>query len=662
MGAGERGPVRVCWVPGSHEGRIATGLAEGHDRVRIVEARPADVVQLLAGGEVDAAVSGQDLHGTTGVDLLRSVRADFPEIPFILYPRRGDEQVASGAITADATEYLPGGSDGVDPAAVSERVVAAVTEYRRSQQFRKSERRYQTMLDTVGDVVYTLDSEGVVTTANDAAVQTTGYDRAELVGEHVSTVLDDADVAAGERLIQELVETDRDRGTVEMTVRTADGDTIPCENHIALLSDPDGEFAGTVGVMRDISERKRRERVLQSLHDSTREMMAAETPDQVAAIASRTADEVLDLPLNGVFLYEGSADALVSAALSDRAADIFEPPIRFERDEGLAWEVYRSGELEAFAEVHGATTVYNPDTPVQSEIVLPLGDHGVVMVGSTEPDAITESDLPLAKVLAANTQAALTAANREQALREREATLERQNDRLEQFASVVSHDLRNPLNVAQGRLELFVDTGDREHVEKVADAHERMGEIIDEVLTLARKGQTVSALEPVDVERVARAAWDTVATDGAQLRVADPPVVPADPERLKRLLENLFRNAVEHSSTNSQQSGDAVEHSSTSPQQSGDAVRDGDASVRVHVGAVSTADDTAGFYVADDGPGIPPSEREHVFESGYSNAESGTGFGLAIVDQIATAHGWDVSVTDSEWGGARFDITAVDDP
>jgi signal transduction histidine kinase len=352
----------------------------------------------------------------------------------------------------------------------------------------------------------------------------------------------------------------------------------------------------------------------------------------------------------------------VSAALSDRAADIFEPPIRFERDEGLAWEVYRSGELEAFAEVRGATTVYNPDTPVQSEIVLPLGDHGVVMVGSTEPDAITESDLPLAKVLAANTQAALTAANREQALREREATLERQNDRLEQFASVVSHDLRNPLNVAQGRLELFVDTEDREHVEKVADAHERMGEIIDEVLTLARKGQTVSALEPVDVERVARAAWDTVATDGAQLRVAGPPVVPADPERLKRLLENLFRNAVEHSSTNSQQSGDAVEHSSTSPQQSGDAVRDGDASVRVHVGAVSTADDTAGFYVADDGPGIPPSEREHVFESGYSNAESGTGFGLAIVDQIATAHGWDVSVTDSEWGGARFDITAVDDP
>jgi signal transduction histidine kinase len=171
-------------------------------------------------------------------------------------------------------------------------------------------------------------------------------------------------------------------------------------------------------------------------------------------------------------------------------------------------------------------------------------------------------------------------------------------------------------------------------------------------------------------------------------------VVEADPNRLQQLLENLFRNSVEHSSTSpdSQARQDAVEHGRESTETaevetdllqamddtdcstegahcSGDPMRDGGDgivddsghSVRVKVGAVPAGDGTAGgFYVADDGPGIPPDERDHVFESGYSNAEDGTGFGLAIVDQIVTAHDWEVAVTHSEWNGARFEITDVE--
>jgi signal transduction histidine kinase len=67
-----------------------------------------------------------------------------------------------------------------------------------------------------------------------------------------------------------------------------------------------------------------------------------------------------------------------------------------------------------------------------------------------------------------------------------------------------------------------------------------------------------------------------------------------------------------------------------------------------------------GFYIADDGRGIPESEREAVFEYGYSTADDGTGFGLSIVREIAESHGWTVSVTGSEAGGARFEITGVE--
>ncbi len=110
------------------------------------------------------------------------------------------------------------------------------------------------------------------------------------------------------------------------------------------------------------------------------------------------------------------------------------------------------------------------------------------------------------------------------------------------------------------------------------------------------------------------------------------------------MFENLFRNSVEHGSTSSRtESDDSVEHGRCA---------DGAAPVTVSVG---TTDD--GFYVADDGVGIPPEERDDVFERGYTTSDTGTGFGLAIVVEVAQAHGWSVSVTESEDGGARFEFT-----
>ncbi|GGJ16554.1 hypothetical protein GCM10008995_28060 [Halobellus salinus] len=207
--------------------------------------------------------------------------------------------------------------------------------------------------------------------------------------------------------------------------------------------------------------------------------------------------------------------------------------------------------------------------------------------------------------------------------------LQRERDRLEEFAGVVSHDLRNPLQTASGRAELLSETVDSDHVPPLKRALSRMETLIDDLLTLARGGMHVEAVTDVDVVGLAGEAWETTDPDAATLRVEPSRVlVRADEPRLRQLLENLLRNSVKHG-------GDAV------------------------TVTVGTLPDRRGFYVEDDGPGIPEADRADVFDAGYTTSGSGTGFGLSIVRQIAEAHGWDVCVTSGDDGGARFEITGV---
>jgi signal transduction histidine kinase len=199
--------------------------------------------------------------------------------------------------------------------------------------------------------------------------------------------------------------------------------------------------------------------------------------------------------------------------------------------------------------------------------------------------------------------------------------LAEKNERLSDFAAIVSHDLRNPLSVASGQLELL--DADEERVAAIGRSLERIETIIEQVLTLTRDVEDGTDDQPVSLAAIARRAWETVDTGDATLSVAADTRLVADPDLLVELLENLFRNAVEH----------------------------GGPDVTVTVGECE-----AGFYVADDGPGIPPEDREDAFTREFSTG-SGTGMGLVIVSRIAEAHGWEVSVGESDDGGARFVVS-----
>lgn len=211
--------------------------------------------------------------------------------------------------------------------------------------------------------------------------------------------------------------------------------------------------------------------------------------------------------------------------------------------------------------------------------------------------------------------------------KENERELERKNERLENFANVVSHDLRNPLNVAMGQLELVRDDVDHPRLGPIGEALDRMDALIADILTLAQQGWTVEDPVVVALSPTFDRAWASVETPGATKHVDSDCRFRADGQRLLQLFENLVHNAVEH----------------------------GGEGVTVRVGALEN-----GFYVADDGPGIAEVGRDDIFEPGYTTTENGIGFGLAIVREIAESHGWDVAVTDSDEGGARFEFTGVD--
>jgi PAS domain S-box-containing protein len=216
-------------------------------------------------------------------------------------------------------------------------------------------------------------------------------------------------------------------------------------------------------------------------------------------------------------------------------------------------------------------------------------------------------------------------------LEERRATaeLQRQNERLREFSEVVSHDLRSPLSVASGYLALARSEGTDEQFDRIESALDRMGRLVDDLLLLAREGETIGAVEPVDLRTAVESIW-TAVDDGrrdAELRVeGDLGHVVADGDRLHQALANLFGNALEHGGP--------------------------DVTVRVEPLA-------EGFAVEDDGRGLPADGRDRVFDRGFSTSDGGSGIGLHIVRKVVEAHGWTVAHVPTDRDGARFEVTGV---
>lgn len=569
----------------------------------------------LAEHEVDCIVSDYEMPDIDGIEFLETVQEQYPELPFILYTGKGSEEIASNAISSGVTDYLQKTSGTEQFEILANRIRNAVDRMRAE----RDRRRQHSAIETAQEGISILNEDEEFRYVNEAYADLYGYDPGEMIGRHWELIYRDEDVQeAVEEILPQVEENGHWRG--ETIGLRADGSTF-VEDHTLASTDDDG----LVCTVRDITDRKERKQNLETArnrykmlfennpiviweHDFSKsksyiDELAVETDDigeyfdanpaEVAELFERV--RTVDVNQNAVEYYDAdSKDHLLNNV--DQVLD--EEAWELTKD---LWQSVAAGETQ----FRGETVALTFD-----------GDRRHQILDLYVPEEHAED---YERVYMTGTDIT--------PLKQRERELKRERDRLNEFANVLSHDIRNPLNVATVRLELANEECDSDHLDDVDRSLDRIRTLVENLRTLARKGEPVTDRETVDCADLIEECWSTVQTEQASLTVETDMTVEADRSRLKQLFENLISNAVEHGGND------------------------------VHVTVRDVED---GFYIADDGPGIPTDKHDDVFDYGYSTVGAGTGFGLAIVTEIAEAHNWEVRATESDDGGAKFEITGVD--
>lgn len=455
---------------------------------------------------------------------------------------------------------------------------------------------HQRIVEQSADIATIFDADGMITYVSPSVRDILGYDPDDLVGDRGYEYVHPDDKEANANAVEEALNGDGS-AVAEVRFRRADGTWCWIESTLRdHRNDP--VIGGILGMSRDISERKAKEQEYRQLATEY-ETFLENVEDAIFFLNVRTTETDCE------FEFER-----LSPSYEEQTG------LRTQQVKGKTPEEVFGNERgpELTANYHRCVRAREP---ISYQEELPVADDARFW------------DTVLAPVITDEEVTRLIGITRNVTDRvRRERQLKSQRDQLDEFASVVSHDLRNPLNVAMGRIEFLADEHDNEHIAATARALDRMDEIIQDTLMLARQGQVVSDMEEIDFSGLVGRCWHTVSTGEATVELADDLWIRGDQTRLQHLFENLFRNAVEH----------------------------GGRDVTVRVGQF----DTHGIYVEDTGQGIPEDSREKVLEPGHSSSNEGTGFGLTIVKRIAEAHGWELEIQESSEGGARFKFQDVD--
>ncbi|GEM_PF-447746 len=526
--------------------------------------------------------------------------------------------------------------------------------------------RQGAILEAVRDGIVTLDAENRILSANETIERTLEVDADELVGEHVEALLERAgvDVTAAIELGRAIGDVDlgiapQRRVEVEFTDATGS----PRVGEVRLVPVDFGE-ASLAAVVRDVTDRREYERVVGSLHEITRWLLDSEDPEEICAIAVHAGSDLLGLPMGGIWLLDEERGYLDPVAATATAHEELGGLPRFRRGEGLVWNVFERGELARYDDLREVEGLYDPSMPIRSQIVAPIGDHGVLVTASTEPQAFDATDVDLLSTLAENIRAALNRTDRERVLRERTDRLERRTDRLEAVADLLSTELEDSLLAVEEAL----DEGDADGraVEDARRTLDRAERLLADVREFAATATAVGPRTRIDLGAAVEAAVDESALEPASVIVEDRATLRADPDRFAHLLETVLDDAAVLA----------------------------DEEVVVQVGLLTPegpVDEPRGFFLRHDAGGaavageqprtdvvggeeeprtdVAGGEEEPRTDVAGGKEEPRTdvdtsprnadGLGVAVAEAIAEAHGWTATVERTGVGQTRFSVRNV---
>lgn len=425
-------PVHVLFVDdeAGYAEMVSAYLEEsdGIDAV-VPETDPHEALGSIEDEPIDCVVSDYDMPGLDGLELLERVRADHPDLPFVMLTGKSDEETAAEAISAGVTDYFRKQSDSDQYTKLAHRISNVVRRHRAELAVAANRRQYTRLIEESTDVITILDRAGRFTYLSPAAERRLEYPPEALVGEVLFDFVHPADRDVVVDRIATLLDSPQQHVSAEFRFQQRDGSWLWIEvRGRNLLDDPDVE--GLVMHAREITDRKQYEQTLTALHGSSRDLLGAESETDVAESVVDAATDVLSMSVVAIYLFDPAEGVLTPAAVSTETVDRSSLEPLAPGQDNLVGETFLAGDPRTTGT--DVTTAPLDDLPLARGFLVPIGDHGVCVVGDTESDVI-DTDRELVETLTATAATALDSVERGAQLKERTAELEAQNRQLEQL-------------------------------------------------------------------------------------------------------------------------------------------------------------------------------------------------------------------------------------
>jgi PAS domain S-box-containing protein len=595
--------IRVLYLTSNpDEENVFELLREAHQEFLVVS-RPAteDVIEEVIDHTYDCIVATNTPTGPRPLDIIEFIRQQDCHTPFVVYTSNFDDSDAGELFDYSAVDFIQKHPDDrANPGVIGERVKHITQQYRDTQQDKNELAKTRNILNTVSKCVFHVSHTGEIYDVTEAVEDEFGYDHETIDTHSFLDFVHPADVGP---VLEQL------------KLKPPEGhDSVSANFQIAAES---GEWQHIDAIFHRFSSGESIQGVLIDIQDIS-PYSRSYSPDVATeeSVIEHLPDGVFVLDVDGTIQYANrtwadllkvSRDELIGVRLSDVVTPgVMNPEILADMEAAI-------DNIQSHIQGDAEQTEFSASTPTEQLLTRTNSADGAERTYSIHIQPVPDNPDSIIGVVRDITEQ-IAALPQEQT----------DSDHVDEFASLISHDLRNPLSVAFTRCELISRETETEHVEDVIDSLERMDQIIDDVLELANSQDAIHSEDSVTLESLATDCWQQVDQHEATLSVTGGFSFDCDRSKMANVFENLYRNAIEH----------------------------GGDSVSVEVGPLP---DESGFYIQDDGPGIPDGKEQQIFEQGYTGG-GGTGLGLAIVETIVSGHGWEISAQNGSTGGARFEI------